>query len=134
MICSGRRCVLCYSYRITNAFNSDLAVGGRDSGASVHKCLHPWKARIDTTQRAKAGIESFRLSRSARDLPRGHIRFVESRQVGNIAILRLTMSIAVGELTRRDHITVATRGQAIRVRDGGTGIIQYAAIMVAPRE
>ncbi len=51
-------------------------------------------------------------------------KFVESRQVRNIAILRLTMSIAVGALTRRDHITGAIRGQGVNVRYGETGIIQ----------
>jgi hypothetical protein len=57
-----------------SVFSFDLAVGGRGFGASAHKCPHPWKERIDITRRVKAGIGSFRLSRSARDLLKKHIQ------------------------------------------------------------
>lgn len=109
-----------------DAFSFDLAVGGRGFGASAHKCPHPWKERIDITQRVKVGIGSFRLSRSARDLLKKHIfESVESRQTRNMAIHRLTMSIAVGALTRRDHITGATRDQGtVGLKNRRTGIIQ----------
>jgi hypothetical protein len=97
-----------------NAFSFDLAVGGRDLGAIAHKCPHSWKERIDITRRVKAGIGSFRLSRSARDLLKEYIK-VRRKRLRNMTVLRLTMSIAVGALARRDHITGATRGQGIRV-------------------
>jgi hypothetical protein len=57
-----------------NVFSFDLAVGGRGFGASAHKFPHPWKARIDITRKAKAGIGSFRLSRSAHGLFKKHIQ------------------------------------------------------------
>ena len=60
---------LCYSYLIIkSAFSSYPAVGGRGSGASAHRCPLPWTARTDTARRAKADIESYRSTRSARDL------------------------------------------------------------------
>ena len=59
---------LCYTYLIMNAFSSYPAVGGRGSGASAHRCPLPWTARTDTTRKVKAGIESCRSTRSARDL------------------------------------------------------------------
>jgi hypothetical protein len=62
-----------------NAFSFGLAVGGRGFGASAHRCPHPWKVRIDITRRVKAGIGSFRLSKSARDLLKKH-KSIESRQ------------------------------------------------------
>ena len=57
-----------------NVFSFDLAVGGRGFGASAHKCPHPWKERIDITRRVKAGIGNFRLSISARELLKIHIK------------------------------------------------------------
>lgn len=62
-----------------NAFSFDLAVGGRGFGASAHRCPHPWKERIDIIRTVKAGIGSFRLSKSVRDLLKKH-KSVESRQ------------------------------------------------------
>jgi hypothetical protein len=59
---------LCYSYLIMNAFSAYPAVGGRGSGASAHRCPLPWTARTDTIRRVKADVESYRSTRSARDL------------------------------------------------------------------
>jgi hypothetical protein len=59
---------LCYSYLIMNAISSYPAVGGRGSGASARRFPLAWTARTDTTRRAKAGIESFPLSKFAREL------------------------------------------------------------------
>ena len=58
-----------------NALSFDLAVGGRGFAASAHKFPHPWKERIDIARRGKAGIGSFRLSRSARDLLKKRVQF-----------------------------------------------------------
>ena len=63
-----------------NAFSFDLAVGGRGFAASAHKCPHPWKERIDIARRGIAGIGSYRLPRSARDLLEKHVKSVESRE------------------------------------------------------
>lgn len=69
---------LYYTYLIMNAFSSYPAVGGRGSGASAHRCLLPWTGHTDTTRKVKAGIESYRSTRSARDLvKRPYYKFVK---------------------------------------------------------
>ena len=104
----------CHTYLMVNAFSSYPAVGGRGSGASAHRCPHPWTVHTDITRRAKADTESFHSTRSARDLVKmPKFNFCRNTQLRKKAILRLTMSIASGALTRRDHITDATRGQKI---------------------
>lgn len=59
---------LCCSYLMMDALSFYPAVGGRGSGASAHRFPLPWRARTDTARRVKADIESYRSTRSARDL------------------------------------------------------------------